>query len=158
MSFDEGRNNSLDQVVSQDNTKDKDNHNDLLPQPSGQVSTSSPQKDNTPPSPTPSNDDPDPLELKKLSLNYDYLMYKIKDYINTLTEQTYQSILSKQYQINQEYLHDQLNLFDNYETIDEMLKTISQLEMEFLKLDQLEVFIEDFKQRLNVLEHEFDKP
>ena len=47
MSFDEGRNNSLDQVVSQDNTKDKDNHNDLLPQPSGQVSTSSPQKDNT---------------------------------------------------------------------------------------------------------------
>lgn len=84
-------------------------------------------------------------------------MYKIKDYINTLTEQTYQSILSKQYQINQEYLHDQLNLFDNYETIDEMLKTISQLEMEFLKLDQLEVFIEDFKQRLNVLEHEFDK-
>ena len=43
MSFDEGRNNSLDQVVSQDNTKDKDNHNDLLPQPSGQVSTSSPK-------------------------------------------------------------------------------------------------------------------
>ena len=57
MSFDEGRNNSLDQVVSQDNTKDKDNHNDLLPQPSGQVSTSSPQKDNTLPSPTPSNDE-----------------------------------------------------------------------------------------------------
>ena len=78
-----------------------------------------------------SNDDPDPLELKKLSLNYDYLMYKIKDYINTLTEQTYQSILSKQYQINQGILNDQLNLFDNYETIDEMLKTISQLKWNF---------------------------
>ncbi|EMG46883.1 hypothetical protein G210_2850 [Candida maltosa Xu316] len=28
---------------------------------------------NPPGSPTPSNDDPDPLELRKLSLSYDYL-------------------------------------------------------------------------------------
>ncbi|CAX44554.1 conserved hypothetical protein [Candida dubliniensis CD36] len=156
MSVDEDRSSRYDQMTSQNNTKSKDGCNDLLP-PSEQISIPSPENDNTPPSPAPSNDDPDPLELKKLSLNYDYLMYKIRDYINTLTEQTYQSILSKQYQINQEYLHDQLNLFDNYESIDEMLKTISQLEMEFLKLDQLEVFIQDFKQRLIVLEHEFDK-
>ena len=136
MSFDEGRNNSLDQVVSQDNTKDKDNHNDLLPQPSGQVSTSSPQKDNTLPSPTPSNDDPDPLELKKLSLNYDYLMYKIKDYINTLTEQTYQSILSKQYQINgKAYASNyQTNLFLNVTRYILLILTSVKKKIKVLKL------------------------
>ena len=84
-------------------------------------------------------------------------MYKISDYINTLTEQTYQAVLSKQYQINQEYLNDQLKLFDNYEKIDDLLKMVNNLEMEFLKLDQLDQFILDFKQRLNVLEYEFDK-
>ncbi|KAL6453625.1 CLN1 Biogenesis of lysosome-related organelles complex 1 subunit CNL1 [Candida maltosa Xu316] len=112
---------------------------------------------NPPGSPTPSNDDPDPLELRKLSLSYDYLMYKIKDYISTLTEQTYQAVVSKQYQINQEYFNDQLKLFDEYENIEQLLKTVNSLEMEFLKLDQLEVFIEDFKDRLNILEHEFGK-
>ena len=34
---------------------------------------------------------------------------------------------------------------------------VNNLEMEFLKLDQLDQFILDFKQRLNVLEYEFDK-
>lgn len=116
-----------------------------------------PNEDEGPVSPVPSNSDPDPLELRKLSLSYDYLMYKISDYINTLTEQTYQAVLSKQYQINQEYLNDQLKLFDNYEKIDDLLKMVNNLEMEFLKLDQLDQFILDFKQRLNVLEYEFDK-
>ncbi|RCK60633.1 Biogenesis of lysosome-related organelles complex 1 subunit CNL1 [Candida viswanathii] len=114
-------------------------------------------EEDEPTSPAPSNSDPDPLELRKLSLSYDYLMYKINDYINTLTEQTYQSILSKQYQINQEYLNDQLNLFDNYDKIEDLIKTVNNLEMEFLKLDQLEEFILDFKQRLNVLENEFGR-
>lgn len=121
------------------------------------VPTEENNNDEGPTSPTPSNNDPDPLELRKLSLSYDYLMYKINDYINTLTEQTYQAIVSKQYQINQEYLNDQLKLFDNYDKIDELLKTVNNLEMEFLKLDQLDQFIFDFKQRLNILECEFDK-
>ena len=121
------------------------------------VPTEENNNDEGPTSPTPSNNDPDTLELRKLSLSYDYLMYKINDYINTLTEQTYQAIVSKQYQINQEYLNDQLKLFDNYDKIDELLKTVNNLEMEFLKLDQLDQFIFDFKQRLNILECEFDK-
>ncbi|RCK55881.1 Biogenesis of lysosome-related organelles complex 1 subunit CNL1 [Candida viswanathii] len=114
-------------------------------------------EEDEPTSQAPSNSDPDPLELRKLSLSYDYLMYKINDYINTLTEQTYQSILSKQYQINQEYLNDQLNLFDSYDKIEDLIKTVNNLEMEFLKLDQLEEFILDFKQRLSVLENEFGR-
>ncbi|EGW34965.1 uncharacterized protein SPAPADRAFT_145674 [Spathaspora passalidarum NRRL Y-27907] len=101
------------------------------------------------------SDDPDPLELRKLALSYDYLMYKINDYISNLTEITYRSIQTKQGLINEEYFDKQLQLSSQFEQIDQMLTTCNQLELEFLKLDQLELFISEFKQRLGKLEQEF---
>ncbi|KAI5961994.1 hypothetical protein KGF57_001534 [Candida theae] len=101
----------------------------------------------------------DPLELHKLSLSYDYLMFKIKDYIKTLTDQTYDSVLRKQNLINDDYFEKQLNLSRQYEDIDKLLKTCNELEQEFMKIDQLEMFVRDFKQRLDAIEKRFaEKP
>ncbi|KAG7661313.1 uncharacterized protein J8A68_005205 [[Candida] subhashii] len=108
-------------------------------------------------SPTPSETDPDPLELRQLAVSYDYLIYKIGDHMQTLMETTYASILNKQDLINSEYFDKQLQLSKQFEQIDRMLEPCNKLELEFLKLDQLGMFIADFKQRLNVLESEFSE-
>ncbi|CAI5757595.1 unnamed protein product [Candida verbasci] len=106
---------------------------------------------------TESLEDADPLELRQLSLSYDYLMYKIKDHIQQLTDQTYESIKQKQQIIFTDYFENQLKLSNNYKEIDDMLKICNQLESEFLKLDQLELFINDFKLRIDNLEKEFER-
>ncbi|KAI5961723.1 hypothetical protein CANMA_003700 [Candida margitis] len=105
----------------------------------------------------PPSQETDPLELHKLALSYDYLMFKIKDYIKILTDQTYTSVLLKQDQISQDYLERQLNLPQQYEEIDKLLKTCTDLEQEFMKIDQLEMFVHDFKQRLDAIERGFGK-
>ncbi|RLV94371.1 hypothetical protein JA1_001795 [Spathaspora sp. JA1] len=66
-------------------------------------------------------DDPDPLQLRKLALSYDYLIYKIKDHISNLSEITYNSIQTKQNLINQDYLVNQLQLSNQFQQIDQML-------------------------------------
>ncbi|KAK6456267.1 uncharacterized protein RJT20DRAFT_5659 [Scheffersomyces xylosifermentans] len=101
--------------------------------------------------------DPDPLELRKLALSYDYLIYKINDHVSTLAETTYQSIQNKQQLIEKNYLQDQLKLDEEMKDVDSLLKKCTQLELDFLKLDQLNMFIQDFKQRLDVLEREFSQ-
>ncbi|KAI5955672.1 hypothetical protein KGF54_001174 [Candida jiufengensis] len=106
-------------------------------------------------SPTQSTDpDSDPLELHQLSLSYDYLIYKIKDYIKTLTDQTYTSIVQKQNSINNDYF-EKLKLSKQYDNIDNLLKKCNDLELEFMKIDQLVIFVEEFKQRLDIIESRF---
>ncbi|KAG2732517.1 hypothetical protein G9P44_004934 [Scheffersomyces stipitis] len=102
-----------------------------------------------------SEDDPDPLELRKLALSYDYLIYKINDHVSTMADTTYQSILSKQKLIENNYFEDQLHLQDELDHVETLLDNCTQLELEFMKLDQLKMFIDDFKSRLDVLELEY---
>ncbi|KAG5421978.1 hypothetical protein I9W82_001071 [Candida metapsilosis] len=104
-----------------------------------------------------SSQETDPLELHKLSLSYDYLMFKIKDYIKTLTDQTYDSVLQKHDYIKHDYFERQLNLPQQYKEIDKLLKTCDDIEREFMKIDQLEMFVNDFKQRLDAIERGFGK-
>ncbi|EDK43349.1 hypothetical protein LELG_01527 [Lodderomyces elongisporus NRRL YB-4239] len=128
----------------------KDAHNDIQ---SDQSSNR-----NNPTSPTNTQlpaDEPDPLELKKLSLSYDYLTYKIKDHIKTLTDQTYAAVLEKQELINKDYIEGQLDLSQKYEQISQLIQTCNDLELDFMKIDQLEIFVEDFAKRLDVLEAQF---
>ena len=135
---------------------------DVNDKSSGLNSTPSTPK-NQPVSPTTktssriSSQETDPLELHKLSLSYDYLMFKIKDYIKTLTDQTYDSVLQKHDYIKHDYFERQLNLPQQYKEIDKLLKTCDDIEQEFMKIDQLEMFVNDFKQRLDVIERGFGK-
>lgn len=101
--------------------------------------------------------DDDPFELKELAVNYDYLIYKINDTIATLSEKTFQSINNKNKLINESYLNDQLQLNEELQDIDKLITQSKELEMTFMKLDQLNLFVEDFKSRISYLEDEFDK-
>lgn len=99
--------------------------------------------------------DEDPLVLKDLALNFDYLMYKIGDHISNLSEMTYDAVNAKQNFVNKEYLQGQLKLDGEIEEIDFILDKCKELELEFMKLDQLYLFVEDFKSRLSRLESGF---
>lgn len=97
----------------------------------------------------------DPLELKDLAVKYDYLVYKINDHIASLAEITHQSVQSKRHLIDTEYLDQQLHLDHELAHADKLLLECSELEALFMKLDQLYMFVDDFKARVGRLEREF---
>lgn len=99
----------------------------------------------------------DPLGLKELAIRYDYLMFKIQDRISSLADQTYQSVLAKQTAIEDNYFKEQLNLDSKIDEINKVVDSCNELELEFMKLEQIEGFINDFKQRLVGLEREYNK-
>lgn len=93
----------------------------------------------------------DPLGLKELALNYDYLIYKMNDHMNNLSELTYTAVKDKEILVN-EYLEKKLQLDKEMKEIDSILQKCEELELEFMKLDQLSSFIEGFKKRLDTIE------
>lgn len=99
-------------------------------------------------------DDEDPLGLRELGVRYDYLMYKIGDRMNQLAEETYTAVMAREEAING-YLDEQLDVKLQIADSERLIGECEKLELEFMKLDQLEQFILGFKERLNVLEREF---
>ncbi|GEQ70106.1 hypothetical protein JCM33374_g3782 [Metschnikowia sp. JCM 33374] len=100
-------------------------------------------------------DNDDPLQLKDLAVDFDYLMFKIKDHISGLAELTHKSVTTKKHLIEEDYFKQQLQLDSQLDDADSMLKECSELEMLFMKLGQLQTFVEDFKTRLSKLETHF---
>lgn len=135
-----------------DNSPDDSTQNDY-PKLTKSPETTSPNLNSSPQSHE--DDSSDPLELHKLSLSYDYLIYKINDHVALLSETTHQSILRKQELITTDYLQDQLQLAKEFKEIDEILEKCRNLELDFLKLDQLGGFIGEFKERVTQLERVF---
>lgn len=103
------------------------------------------------------SDEEDPLGLKELALNYDYSIYKINDYINNLSEMTFDSVSKKDKLIKQEYFHEQLNLTEELDQVDKLVQKCNDIELEFMKIDQLQMFINDFKLRLSAIEQGFSE-
>lgn len=102
------------------------------------------------------NADDDPLEIKDLAVKYDYLIYKINDHITNLADITHESIMTKRKLIDEEYFDKQLNLDEQLRSADRLLDECKQLEALFMKLDQLYMFVSDFKNRTSALEREFN--
>lgn len=98
----------------------------------------------------------DPLGLKELAVSYDYLIYKINDYIKNLSDQTYDAVTAKLSLICNDYLNDQLQLDKELNDVDLLLEECNAMEIEFLKVKQLSMFINDFKLRLANLENSFN--
>lgn len=99
--------------------------------------------------------DDDPLQLKDLAVKYSYLMYKITDHISNLSELTYESVTRKEKLIDQEYFDKQLHLNEQLQEANDMIKECDQIEAAYMKLDQLYLFVEDFKARITHLENVF---
>ncbi|WPK25114.1 hypothetical protein PUMCH_002417 [Australozyma saopauloensis] len=97
----------------------------------------------------------DPLQLKGLAVNFDYLMYKISDRISTLSDQTHAAVLSKANAVENDYLAEQLQIETVLAEIETCHKDCRELEGLFAKLDQLYTFVDEFNDRLTVLEAGF---
>lgn len=104
----------------------------------------------------PDQDDDDPLQLKDLAVKYDYLMYKIGDHITNLADLTHQSVVNKRKLIDEDYFDKQLQLDAELDGADQLLEECRELESLFMKLDQLYMFVGDFKTRLSSLESDFN--
>ncbi|CAK7901434.1 biogenesis of lysosome-related organelles complex 1 subunit Cnl1p [[Candida] anglica] len=100
-------------------------------------------------------EDEDPLGLRELAVRFDYLLYRINDHVTNLSELTYQSVCSKRDTIEIEYLDKQLQLDKKLKDVDTILRSCDELELELMKLDQMSNFVDDFKERLHVLEIAF---
>lgn len=87
-------------------------------------------------------------------MNFEYLMYKISDRINTLADQTHESVISKSKAV-ETYFQQQLQLEQVLTEIDTCQKDCRDLEDIFVKLEQLYVFVDDFKKRLDIIESEY---
>lgn len=99
--------------------------------------------------------DDDPLQIKDLAVQYDYLIYKISDHISNLADLTYLSVISKQQLIEEDYFENQLGLDKELDESNKMIEECNKLEMVYTKLDQLYLFVEDFKTRITYLENRF---
>lgn len=99
--------------------------------------------------------DDDPLKIKDLAVQYDYLMFKISDHISNLADLTYRSVISKQQLIEQDYFAEQLDLEKELEESDTIMEECKKLETVYSKLDQLYLFVDEFKIRLTNLEEKF---
>lgn len=97
----------------------------------------------------------DPLELKKLAVSYDYLMYRINDRIAALADATFVSVSAKEEYIKNGYLGDQLRLQEETRRIEELVSECDAIELGFMKLEQIRGFVDDFLERLDRLEGEF---
>lgn len=97
----------------------------------------------------------DPLELRQLAVSLDYLLYRIKDRVAVLVEQTETAVVEKQRAISEDYLGGQLAVDDTMEAIGRLEERCDELEADFAKLDQLYGFVNDFVDRLRKLEHGF---
>ncbi|EGV66696.1 hypothetical protein PSN45_002684 [Yamadazyma tenuis] len=103
------------------------------------------------------SEEEDPMGLKQLALSYDYLIYKINDHVKSLSDITFESVSQKESLIKRDYLQQQLKLDMEMAQIDKLLVECDKLELEFMKLDQLKGFVDDFKVRVSRLETQFSR-
>ncbi|QPG76322.1 hypothetical protein FOA43_003708 [Brettanomyces nanus] len=94
------------------------------------------------------NSDDDPLEVRRLALTFDYLMYKIQDHVTGLSDAVTQNV---DYTKKQR----QLELSQINRDIHDARKLISEcncINLEIDKLEQLQLMTRDFKERLTVID------
>lgn len=94
----------------------------------------------------------DPLEIKQLAVAFDYLMYKIHDRVAGLCDETFEAVNGKNKWINEEYLAKQLDISGQIAEIDLLMRACDAVENQFMRLEQLELFVADFRRRLARIE------
>lgn len=88
----------------------------------------------------------DPLGIDKLSVDYDYLLYKIRDYVSSIEFQT-NEICRRQHELITEHIVAEV-VEENIRMFKQLLKKCEELENYFDMLDQINLITEKFKTRL----------
>ena len=94
-----------------------------------------------------------PLNIKELSLNFDYLVYKVNDRIKTLSEKA--QLSTTRFKENTEITILEIDkVIQNYY---EIIKKLDEINNDFSKIEQLSMIIEEFAPRIKELEMFFSE-
>lgn len=94
----------------------------------------------------------DLLGINKLSVDYNYLLYKIQDYVESIQLQTSKICARENQLIVQDIVGDIVD--PNIEQFKELLRKCDELEQHFDMLEQIEMISLSFKDRLRVASNE----
>lgn len=97
----------------------------------------------------------DPLGVKKLALSFDYLLFKIKERVEGLAEQTLLSVQNTRDGTDLQMV----DVAKSINKLKECQQSCRQLSDEFMMIEQIGHIVEGFRGRLALLEKEFrDEP
>ncbi|QLQ80727.1 hypothetical protein HG537_0E00800 [Torulaspora globosa] len=88
----------------------------------------------------------DPLGIDKLTIDYDYLVYRIQEYVASIQLET-TAICRRQNELIREQIVDQV-VEKNIDGLNSILGKCQELENHFEMLEQIAVISESFKMRL----------
>ncbi|CAB4253767.1 similar to Saccharomyces cerevisiae YDR357C CNL1 Protein of unknown function [Maudiozyma barnettii] len=95
-----------------------------------------------------SNND-DPLGINRLAVDYDYLMYKINDYVQSIQIQTHDICQQHEATIRNDIVEGIID--KNVAEFKSLLEKCSELENYFDMLEQITFISDTFKQRLDTI-------
>lgn len=95
----------------------------------------------------------DPLGIDKLSVDYDYLLYKINDYVTSIQMETI-AICKRHNELITDGIVEGV-IEKNIQGFDEILKKCQELENHFDMMDQIAQISESFKFRLKHIIHDY---
>lgn len=98
-------------------------------------------------------DDVDPLELRKLAVAYEYLLFKIDGRVSDLAALTKEAVDARG--LYAENVIKALDIDKAIERLDCLINSCRKLESELLKIQQWKLFVADFDARISALESIF---
>ncbi|CAI4057372.1 hypothetical protein SUVZ_02G4690 [Saccharomyces uvarum] len=97
----------------------------------------------------------DPLGIDKLTVDYDYLLYKIKDYVQSIQLDTTELCKKQNELIVSGIIENTIG--KNIVKFEELLKKCDELENHFEMLNQLAMITDTFKERIAVAVHDYNE-
>ncbi|SCU79763.1 LADA_0B03004g1_1 [Lachancea dasiensis] len=88
----------------------------------------------------------DPFGIDRLSVDYDYLLFKIHDVVSSIQLKTIE-ICEQQNNLVEKGIIEQV-IDSNLQNLQELLKKCEELETHFDMLDQIDVIVDSFRPRL----------
>ncbi|SCU93134.1 LAMI_0E13344g1_1 [Lachancea mirantina] len=88
----------------------------------------------------------DPFGIDRLSVHYDYLLYRIQDYVSSIHLQT-TNVCRRQNELVEQGIIGEV-IDGNIEQMQKVLRQCEELENEFDKLDQIDQIVQSFHDRI----------
>lgn len=95
----------------------------------------------------------DTLGINKLIVDYDYLLYKINDHVQSIQYRTDQICKRQNQLVEQDIIEGQIDF--NIDQFKKLLKHCDELETHFDMMDQIDLIAKSFKDRLQNITMEY---
>ncbi|CUS21797.1 LAQU0S04e01002g1_1 [Lachancea quebecensis] len=94
----------------------------------------------------------DPFGIDRLSVDYDYLLYRIQDHVTSIQLSTTEICRQQNQLVEQGIIKDAIDV--NIEEMHRMLQKCEELEAHFDMLDQIDGIVQAFRPRLDAIVRE----